>query len=244
MQKNTILKIFSIAGALALAIAIWPKVEKENFVQIEQVEEESFSSSEETTLYKPTTQNKKTNPKSKKEPHESTAQKNLDPEVFSKPAFKTYRKLFTKVVLKPDERESFNQSLKDPETLNGLADYLTSNTKSPGPSEKINHLKASAFILKALNTHPNNPSVQTAIKEVLKVNLSDAKASLGDEAYQLLKENKAEVLYHALAVSEDIKNTYSADSSDLESLKIYNVVQSFHNKNVAISNQMIADRKN
>jgi len=156
--------------------------------------------------------------------------------------FKSYEELLYKVVKNPEQKNKFKMSLLDYRSLEDAASYLKNPSAKPGKDEKIYHLKASGFLIKAITAHPTEFDVTEAIKEVLSVNLSEAKNSMTSEAYTMLKENKAEILYHALAVSEEIQNTYSAASEDNESQNLLKKVQTFHASNTLLSEKMISER--
>ena len=156
--------------------------------------------------------------------------------------FKTYDKILYKAVRSQKEKQDFKLSLLDHRNLEDVAKYLKSPSDSPGKEEKIYHMKASGFLIKAISEHPAEFEVTTAVKEVLAVNLSEAQKNLSLEAYTLLKENKAELMYHALAVSYEIKSSYKTDKTDVQSAALLKKVQDLHARNIEQSKKMIADR--
>lgn len=166
-----------------------------------------------------------------------------DSTFISSTNFKLYHNIMEKVVRSPEDKAKYRNSLKDVETLEATSKYLISPQKEITKDERINHLKASAFLIEALTFHPQNPSVLKSVLSVLNVNLSEAKSSLSKQAYKILEENKAEVMYHALAVSSELQNSYTPDEVDVESNRIYTNVNNLHKENKEVSYKMIAENR-
>ncbi|MGH1469249.1 MAG: hypothetical protein ACRBBP_10290 [Bdellovibrionales bacterium] len=166
---------------------------------------------------------------------------NLD--FISSPNFKTYHNIMEKVVRSPEDKLKFSKSLKDAPTLQATSRYLISPEHKISKETQVKHLKASAFIIEALTLHPQNQDVLLAVQEILDVNLSSAKASLSKQAYQVLQENKAEIMYHALALIDDLQDSYTPESLDTESQRIHSNVIDLHESNKKISYNMIAENR-
>jgi len=242
MKINKNLQILLAAGALALAAFILPSS------QPEQTPVRSLSSTDsETDLEvkeKIQTVNKveKATLSYESKPKVVAAIEAPVPYFLNSDNFKTYRKILNKVVRSPAEKSQFRLSLLDSRNLEDASNYLKQPSSKPGKAEKINHLKASGFLIKAITAHPLEYEVTQAVQAMLDVNLSDAKSQMTLESYTLLKENKAELLYHALAVSEQIQQSYSAKADDSESQSLLTKVQNLHASNIVISKKMIGDR--
>jgi|GEM_PF-3184831 len=238
--------IFQVASATALVAFFWsgpePQLKNENKAKRELSSVEDIGEIEVEDLSKTVTKEEVSNPVTVKTAVVIEKSAPPAPYFLSSDNFKKYDELLYKVVRSPAERANFRLSLLNHRSLEDAADYLKNPSAKPGKEEQIYHLKASGFLIKAISAHPTEFEVTQAVKEVLAINLSEAKSTMSEASYILLKENKAELMYHALAVSEEVQNTYSTDTADVESQKLLEKIQGLHAKNVSQSQDMIADR--
>jgi len=238
--------VFQVTSAIALVAFFWPNLEPQTIdtktIDRELTSVEAVDEIEVANLLETPEEEKSSAPVTPKTTPLVENSTPPAPYFLSSDNFKKYDEILYKVVRSPAEKANFKLSLLDHRSLEDAADYLKKPSSKPGKEEQIYHLKASGFLIKAISAHPTEFEVTKAIKEVLAVNLSDAKSSMSAEAYSLLKENKAELMYHALAVSEEIQNTYSADTADVESQNLLAKVQDLHANNISHSQKMIADR--
>lgn len=243
MKNNHKLQITLAAGALALAAFILPNLNQENVSKRIPSSTKAQTKTEQLTKTpKQIEPNVKAEEEKIKAPSLVGTLEAPVPYFAKSENFKRYSDLLYKVVQTPEEKSAFNLSLLDNRSLEDAANFLKSPSVKPGKDEKINHLRASAYLIKAITAHPLEFEVTAAVKEILGLDLTAAKAQMTAEAYSLLKENKAELLYHALAVSEEIQESYVASYEDTESQNLLKNVQDLHSSNLAQSNEMIAER--
>jgi hypothetical protein len=234
-------RLFTAAGVMALAAFIWSNSSNQ---KTERVDLSSKENVVESLAVKETPKNQEVKFEKADSKVKTTVTTSPAPAPYflNSDNFKIYDDLLYKVVQSPEQKSQFNLSLLDNRSLEDAANYLKNPSQKPGKEEKIYHLKASGFLIKAITAHPLEFEVTAAVKEILNVDLTAAKSQLTPESYAILKENKAEIMYHAIAVSEEIQQSYVAGYDDSESQNLLKKVQDLHSSNLEVSKKMIAER--
>lgn len=156
--------------------------------------------------------------------------------------FKIYKDISLKVIVSKEEKEKYRMILTDEFLLRVAVDLMLSNSDSFSHELEVAHLEVSQFLLEAIKLNGKNAVVVEAVKRVLSVNLSEQETIMDKKSYNLLKEDKAEIMYSVIASNKQIAKWYSPNQADLETQKIYENINNRYESNNAASKRMISQR--